>query len=103
VSIGFQGTDPATDFRGAGMLGLSNLHKFSEKDACKEVFKVATDPKTEYFFCSAGLFLTMLAFDLLKKRKIRYEYWVHDTEEQLLTNFQNVYEMLFREFNKFWL
>ena len=29
ISIGFQGNDPATDFRGAGLLGLINLHRLS--------------------------------------------------------------------------
>ena len=29
ISIGFQVEDPSTDFRGAGELGLINLHRFS--------------------------------------------------------------------------
>ena len=28
IDIGFQGADPATDFRGAGLLGLKQLHRF---------------------------------------------------------------------------
>ncbi|KAI4797796.1 hypothetical protein KUCAC02_024843 [Chaenocephalus aceratus] len=30
--IGFQGSDPKTDFRGMGLLGLSNLLYFAEHD-----------------------------------------------------------------------
>lgn len=31
IELGFQVEDPATDFRGAGLLGLINLHKFVKK------------------------------------------------------------------------
>lgn len=30
ISIGFQADDPATDFRGAGLLGLENLYRFTQ-------------------------------------------------------------------------
>jgi hypothetical protein len=79
ISIGFQVNDPATDFRGAGYLGLINLHRFTKTDRGYKAFKIASAPKTEYFFCSAGLFFTMLAAELLKQRKIDYDHWVHDS------------------------
>lgn len=66
ISIGFQVNDPATDFRGAGSLGLINLYNFTSNQKGKKAYLISADPKTEYFFCSAGLFFTMLASDLLK-------------------------------------
>lgn len=81
ISIGFQVNDPATDFRGAGYLGLLNLYHFSFTENCKKIFSIAVNPKTEYFFCSAGLFITMLVPDLMKQRKINYDYWVHSEHE----------------------
>ena len=42
ISIGFQAEDPSTDFRGAGFLGLTNLHTFSQTPLCKtKIFPVA--------------------------------------------------------------
>lgn len=61
IEIGFQGDDPATDFRGAGFLGLLNLHGWVGTSQGKEAFKVADSAGTDYFFASASLFLTMLA------------------------------------------
>lgn len=31
IELGFQADDPATDFRGAGLLGLINLHGWVKK------------------------------------------------------------------------
>jgi hypothetical protein len=38
ISIGFQANDPATDFRGAGYLGLINLYRFSGSSKGKKSF-----------------------------------------------------------------
>lgn len=46
ISIGFQVKDPATEFRGAGFLGLFNLFKFSTHPKCSKVFGVATSTDT---------------------------------------------------------
>jgi hypothetical protein len=35
IEIGFQADDPATDFRGAGLLGLINLQQWVGKDKGK--------------------------------------------------------------------
>ena len=61
IEIGFQVEDPSTDFRGAGSLGLINLHGWVSKDKGKEAFKVADTQGTDYFFASASLFMTMLS------------------------------------------
>lgn len=66
IHIGFQVNDPATDFRGAGYLGLLNLVRFSRNKLCMSVFRWAINKDTEYFFCSAGLFFTMTAVELMK-------------------------------------
>ena len=66
IELGFQAQDPATDFRGAGFLGLINLSKWVKKPEGKRTFTVADTPGTQYFFASASLFLTMLSVELLK-------------------------------------
>lgn len=41
VEIGFQGKDPATDFRGAGFLGLFNLYSWVSKSEGRNAFSIA--------------------------------------------------------------
>lgn len=41
IQLGFQGDDPATDFRGAGVLGLVNLNGWVKTIKGKKVFKKA--------------------------------------------------------------
>ena len=38
ISVGFQANDPATDFRGAGFLGLVNLNRLSSTALGKTIF-----------------------------------------------------------------
>ena len=80
ISIGFQANDPATDFRGAGYLGLINLYRFSGSSKGKKSFLIASNSKTEFFYSSASLFFTMFAAELLKNRKIDYSHWVHESK-----------------------
>jgi hypothetical protein len=66
VDIGFQDANPATDFRGAGYLGLLNLVEYTKTEQGLDCFKTAMDPSTHFFFCSAGLFMTLLCTTLIK-------------------------------------
>ena len=66
VDIGFQDKDPATDFRGAGEMGLYNLHEFTKTTIGKQVFEVASHPNTQYFFASASLYMSLLTYHLVR-------------------------------------
>jgi len=67
-SIGFQGNDPATDFRGAGVFGLENLKYFvgTRPAAFKRMVERKVD--IEYFlpFALTGLNLTFMLTNLLQ-------------------------------------
>lgn len=64
VKIGFQGKDPATDFRGGGILALDQLHKnvcLSEKKTKKKLLKIYKDSQREecwFFFAVTGINIT---------------------------------------------
>jgi len=65
--IGFQGKDPATDFRGVGVYGLWNLIFFAStypKKYSRLIEKTKKD-KTSYPFVIAGLNVTMMLFEIL--------------------------------------
>ena len=66
LRIGFQGADPATDFRGMGVLGLQNLVYFGEH--YPEVFQrlVSKQRKRDYPLACAGINVTAMLVDLLR-------------------------------------
>lgn len=67
--LGFQGTDPATDFRGMGYLGLSQLVYFAENHT--DIFRKIVNgqiarKEREYPVAVAGINLTQKLYDILK-------------------------------------
>ena len=68
LHLGFQTEDPAKDFRGMGLLGLSNLVYFGE--AYPDVFSrlVAAQRKRDYPLACAGINVTSMLIDLLRMR-----------------------------------
>jgi hypothetical protein len=70
--LGFQGTDPASDFRGMGMLGLHNLIYFAEKytDVFRAIVKRNVDRGSrDYPAAVAGINITQLLFEMLNVNK----------------------------------
>jgi hypothetical protein len=70
--LGFQGTDPASDFRGMGMLGLHNLIYFAEKytDTFRAIVKRNVDRGSrDYPAAVAGINITQLLFETLNVNK----------------------------------
>ena len=62
--LGFQGTDPATDFRGMGALALYSMHHMSKKPETKNLLMKAQHPKTGFPWAivrvSKNLFISVL-------------------------------------------
>lgn len=75
--LGFQGTDPATDFRGMGYLGLHNLHYFAEYHS-PAALKIVGDALTKpnwFSMAITGINLTGDLVTLIKQRKLNT--WFH--------------------------
>ncbi|MBN3297182.1 ELMD2 protein, partial [Amia calva] len=123
--IGFQGDDPKTDFRGMGMLGLSNLVFFSENhtEVARQVLSHSNHPKlglkTEFrlilpstFFCLfsvilysyaiVGINLTEMAYSLLKSGALKTHFYNVVSGNPQMEHFHQVYCYLVYEFDKFW-
>ena len=66
LHLGFQGSDPATDFRGMGILGLTNLVYFGEH--YPDVFRrlVTAQGKRDYPLACAGINVTSMLLELLR-------------------------------------
>lgn len=74
IDVGFQGKDPATDFRGAGILGLEQLLFISDanskhKEMTMKFFEASLNRSCWYFFAVAGLNITKKLLVTLKEGK----------------------------------
>ena len=102
--IGFQGSDPKTDFRGMGLLGLSNLLYFAREYgvAAQQILSHSHHPKFGYSFAIVGINLTHLAYRLLTDGTLRSHLY---NKNQLpdIDPFHQFYSYIFIEFDKFWL
>jgi hypothetical protein len=62
IEIGFQGADPATDFRGVGILGLRQLLSICTESRYSEgalrMYQDSLNPDCWYFFAVTGLNIT---------------------------------------------
>ncbi|XP_062379147.1 ELMO domain-containing protein 2 [Sardina pilchardus] len=103
--IGFQGDDPKTDFRGMGMLGLTNLVFFSENytEAARQVLSHANHPKMGYSYAIVGINLTEMAYSLLKSGALKFHFYNSVEDRPQMKHFHLLYCYLAYEFNKFWI
>ncbi|XP_047462923.1 ELMO domain-containing protein 1 isoform X1 [Mugil cephalus] len=127
--IGFQGSDPKTDFRGMGLLGLHNLLYFAEHDKAtalqmlhdslqpkhksthrtpSEVNKPEWEQKNldkaiGYSFAIVGINITDLAFSLLESGALKTHLYNVAPEMPSLLHFQQTFCYLMQEFHRFWI
>lgn len=104
-SIGFQGEDPKTDFRGMGMLGLSNLVYFAKEftSAARHILSHSHHPQFGYSFAIVGINLTHMAYKLLHDSALKPHMFNINPHKPTMENFHHFYSYLFIEFDKFWL
>ncbi|XP_031626310.1 ELMO domain-containing protein 2 [Contarinia nasturtii] len=104
-NIGFQGDDPATDFRGMGLLGLENLLYFAEEYtmAARHVLSHSFHPIHGYTFAIVGINLTSMAFSLVQDGPAKTHLYNLKTNQLSVKHFHRLYCYLFYEFDKFWV
>eukprot|EP01080_Neovahlkampfia_damariscottae_P006840 gene6840-11001_t len=95
--IGFQGEDPATDFRAMGMLGLLNLIYFSKYE---KVQKVLQDSNSEFWypFAVCGINVSSKISDLLRSHQLNS--YFYDSKDYL-NDFNEIYVDFFVGLNDF--
>ena len=103
--IGFQGEDPATDFRGMGMLGLENLLYFAEQypAVAQHVLGHSHHPIWGYSFAVVGINITHTAFCLMTDLTAKAHIYNSVTTRPTMSKFHHLYSYLFFEFDRFWL
>ncbi|XP_030218298.1 ELMO domain-containing protein 1 isoform X1 [Gadus morhua] len=126
--IGFQGSDPKTDFRGMGLLGLHNLLYFAEHDKANalQVLHDSLQPKHKslpskasemspseweqksldkaigFSFAIVGINITDLAYSLLVSGALKTHLYNVAPELPSLLHFQQTFCYLMQEFHRFW-
>uniref|UniRef100_A0A8C2WL81 ELMO/CED-12 domain containing 1 n=1 Tax=Cyclopterus lumpus TaxID=8103 RepID=A0A8C2WL81_CYCLU len=120
--IGFQGSDPKTDFRGMGLLGLHNLLYFAEHDkvTALQMLHDSLQPKHNemnnpeweqknldkaigYSFAIVGINITDLAYSLLVSGALKTHLYNVAPEMPSLQNLQQTFCYLMQEFHRFWI
>lgn len=108
--IGFQGDDPATDFRGMGVLGLENLLYFAKEypGTTHHLLSHSQHPKYGYTFAVVGINITHMAWRLLKDGHAKSHFYnmsrsIQQKGYPTIENFHQLYCYLFYEFDSFWM
>lgn len=119
--IGFQGTQPETDFRSTGLFGLDQLLRFTCKSKYfEEVYRTACSKEMWYFYASAGINISgmickYLLFNQNDSKKSFENIWTYicihknkdsDDNESILIRIDDyisiIYEEVFNKFNSYW-
>ncbi|XP_065187223.1 ELMO domain-containing protein 2-like isoform X1 [Sycon ciliatum] len=106
TDIGFQGNNPATDFRGMGYLGLLNLIYFAKHRtaAAQRLLLHSQHPTIGYGFALAGINMTSLVLELLSSDHLQaYFYKECCGKTVTLQDLQDVFCGLFEQFDRFWI
>lgn len=110
--VGFQGEDPGTDFRGMGMLGLSQLEYLSRRPGglARDLLQRSLNEQYSYPLAIVGINITFNLVNLLKDGSLKHLYY--DTGEVLFRNKQrnlnvlsllyDIYVELYLRFDCFW-
>ncbi|TMW64276.1 hypothetical protein Poli38472_012898 [Pythium oligandrum] len=112
--IGFQGTDPMSDFRSMGVLSLVQLNYFSAKypvEAQKALVE-SNHPTRWYPFSVTGINITHFVVELIRERLLDVKIYrfadvrANDREETVVSGVDGIHEIycdIFVRFNKFWV
>lgn len=106
TSIGFQGNDPSTDFRGMGVFGLMQLVFFAEQfpESALSVLSASSHPTKGYPFAITGINLTHLTVKLMTEGILKTHFYNLSSAPFLtLQDVNRVYVYIFTAFNSFWL
>ncbi|GFS05604.1 ELMO domain-containing protein 3-like [Elysia marginata] len=101
--IGFQGRDPATDLRGAGMLALLHLLFFlrdpGTKDLARDVYKLSLHPTQNFPFCVMGINLSRICIQVLREEIYNREI---NKRKDVIATVNNIYAALYLHLYKLW-
>lgn len=119
IDIGFQGMDPATDFRGSGLLGLTQLINLCTRptttDKAVEMYRASQKEEQWFFFAVTGINISQKLLNSLNDSKdqvyrvdldaiiLNSQVPVPATEEQMAGLMDHFYRDIFETFTASWV
>lgn len=102
--IGFQGTDPTTDFRGVGVLGLLQLTFFIVNPEtcklCKVIYDLSNDSVQHFPFAIMSMNITQISLQVLREGLLHKQI---NQKKSVLQVFNQFYFGTFYTFYKIWV
>ncbi|GMT03990.1 hypothetical protein PENTCL1PPCAC_26164, partial [Pristionchus entomophagus] len=102
--IGFQGSDPSTDFRGMGVLSLHQLIYFIQKepDTTRAILCLSHHPTIGFPFAVAGINFTALTRRFLKEGFLKSHFYNTLDHSESIDDFHHAYVRIFTLFADFY-
>ncbi|KUG01509.1 ELMO domain-containing protein B [Phytophthora nicotianae] len=109
--IGFQGTDPMSDFRSMGLLSLVQLNHFTKsyRIEAQRALEESNHPTRWYPFAVTGINVTAFVIELIDERLLDIKLYRHagaggdDNVDFGLKQLHDFYATIFTRFNKLWV
>ncbi|KAF4142943.1 ELMO/CED-12 family [Phytophthora infestans] len=109
--IGFQGTDPMSDFRGMGLFSLVQLNHFAKsyRIEAQHALGESNHPTRWYPFAVTGINITAFMIELIDERLLDVKLYRHaanggyDAVDTGLKQLHDIYAAVFTRFNKLWV
>ncbi|RKP03251.1 hypothetical protein CXG81DRAFT_9827, partial [Caulochytrium protostelioides] len=100
-AIGFQGHDPATDFRGMGLLGLDQLHYLAQTYPvhAHAVLRISQHETAWFPFAITGINVTAFCLTLMRQRELQSWFLTLGLHP---STFHEFYCVTFWQFAQFW-
>ncbi|TPX62355.1 hypothetical protein PhCBS80983_g00548 [Powellomyces hirtus] len=102
AKLGFQGRDPATDFRGMGMLAMDNLSHFAQhhQNNLHRLLRISHHPTAWFSMAIVGINMTSFALHQARKRRLTVLYVSLGGASYVV--FQEFYSYLMDAFGSHW-
>ncbi|KAJ3241115.1 hypothetical protein HDU81_001901 [Chytriomyces hyalinus] len=99
--LGFQGDDPATDFRGMGILGLENLIYYARThpDSFQRVLANSHHPKAWFSMAIVGINITSFVLSMHRQRLLQKFFYKYGVSKDI---FHELYCFIFDSFESRW-
>lgn len=106
-TLGFQGEDPGTDFRGMGLLGLINLEYLARHRNVIAKNLLVNDITPNFPFAIVGINLTYTIFTLIRNGHLKHfiyddKHFKRFEKSNILLLINELYVELFIRFNCYW-
>ena len=102
--LGFQGSDPSTDFRGMGLLGLEQLLSYSQiaPKSAHNIWQQSRLGSAWFTFATVGINITALLYSLLISRSADEFFYTRSPTDAMHT-LNHAYQLVFEAFGQYWV